>query len=652
MAIRPANLQGSGTGADRVQLLIDALSDCAIYMLDPDGRVASWNAGAQQVKGYRADEIIGEHFSRFYTPEDRARGEPERVLQIARSEGKYEQDGCWRVRKDGTRFWASLLVDPIIDAGGELIGYAKVTRDITERRDAEQALRASEQRFRLLVQGVSDYAIYMLDAEGLVSNWNLGAERIKGYSEAEIVGQHFSRFYTDEEREQGMPQYSLRMAAEAGRYEREGWRVRKDGTRFWASVVIDAIRDECGVLVGYAKVTRDITERRRAQEELERTRAALMQSQKMEAVGHLTGGIAHDFNNLLTVIVNSLELLARHSHTPAETRLIENAARAADRGAKLTQQLLAFGRRQPLEPAQHSINRLIEGFEPLLRRACGEQVELQLQLQRGLEQVNIDAAEFEAGLLNLAVNARDAMPEGGTLLIRTEGRELTADQVAAKSGMRTGACVVLSVVDSGSGMSPETQARAFEPYYTTKEIGKGTGLGLSQVYGLVMQSGGHIEIDSAPGQGTTVRMFLSGCGVPAEATGEPAARPTVLIVDDEPDVLDIAVELFRDLGYQVLTAPDAVRALPIVQRDASLDLLFSDVVMPRGMSGLQLAQEARRLRPGLPILLASGYALPSAVGASAPPREFEFIGKPYRFADLVDKLRRLGIGDSMAGAAG
>ncbi len=312
-------LSGSSQTEDgRYRLLIEAITDYAIYMLDPNGFVTSWNPGAQRFKGYVADEIIGQHFSRFYTQQDRDTDLPMRALQVALRDGKFEAEG-WRVRKDGTKFWAYVVIDPIHLHGGELVGFAKITRDLTERKAAEDALRKSQEEFKLLVQGVTDYAIYLLDKEGRVSNWNLGAQRIKGYLPGEIIGSHFSRFYTDEDKAAGEPQKALDTVRKTGRFEKEGWRVRKDGSRFWAHVIIDAIRDEDGELLGYAKITRDITERKETQQKLEKTRDALLQAQKMDAIGHLTGGIAHDFNNLLMAIQGSLELMRKR--LPDDPRL-------------------------------------------------------------------------------------------------------------------------------------------------------------------------------------------------------------------------------------------------------------------------------------------------------------------------------------------
>jgi PAS domain S-box-containing protein len=633
----------------RFQLLVDAVTDYAIYMLDPTGVVVSWNAGAQRFKGYVESEILGTHFSRFYTEEDLATELPRRALETAAREGKFEAEG-WRVRKDGTNFWAHVVIDPIRDARGNLLGYAKITRDLTERKKTQQALRESEERFRLLVQGVTDYAIYMLDPQGHVTNWNAGAQRIKGYAESEILGCHFSQFYTDEDLATELPRRALETAAREGKFEAEGWRLRKDGTRFWASVVIDPIRNDRGELIGFAKITRDITERRHAQEALEHAQAALFQAQKMEAVGQLTGGVAHDFNNLLTIIVNNLDLLTRNAREPRDVKLIESAQRAAERGAKLTQQLLAFSRRQPLQPDTHNPNTLIEGFESVLRRACGEMIRLQLSLAPRIRWVSVDAPQFESALLNLIVNARDAMPNGGSLKIMT-GNVTLSEMDSTSSDLPPGQYASIAVQDTGTGMTPEIVNRVFEPFFTTKEIGKGTGLGLSQVYGFVTQSGGHIKVDSTPGQGTRVTMLL-----PAQETGietseeeDETERPardsagTVLIVEDEPAVLEVASDIFDSLGYDVVTATDANEAIKVLDGNLSIDVLFSDVIMPNGMNGVELSRKAREMRPDLKILLASGYPM-SALPSEGLGAGVSFISKPYRWTELAEKLRGLRTG--------
>jgi PAS domain S-box-containing protein len=626
----------------RLQLLIQAVGEYAIYMLDADGYVATWNPGVERVKGYAAAEIMGRPFSTFFTAEDQAAGKPAQLLDMARRNGRYEAED-WRVRKDGTRFWALATINAIRGPDGRLIGFANVTRDMTERMRTQEALRASEHRFRMLVDSVVDYAIFMLDARGIVTNWNTGAQRIKGYTAADIVGQHFSKFYTEPDRQRGMPQRGLETAARDGRYEAEGWRVRKDGTQFWASVVIDPVRDDNGELIGFAKVTRDITERRLAQETLEQTRAALMQAQKMEAIGQLTGGIAHDFNNLLTVVINNLDLIQKHAGDAARIqRLAQAAQRAADRGAKLTQQLLAFGRRQPLRPETADLNHLIAGFEALLRRACGESIGLDVKLAAGLHPVSIDTAQFESVLLNLVFNARDAMARGGVLRVVTGAAEVAAGDKLALRGLAPGSYMTAAVEDGGSGMPPEVIEHAFEPFFTTKEPGKGSGLGLSQVHGFVSQSGGYVLIDSVPGDGTTITLFLPvATGVASAAAGDTSQRRlgTVLVVEDDPDVLQSTVEMVRGLGYDVLTAGDGYDALSVLQRNLPIDILFSDVVMPRGMNGIELAREARRLRPELRVILSSGYASGILTSDHGLTPDFSFIGKPYRWPDLAEKLR-------------
>jgi PAS domain S-box-containing protein len=514
------------------------------------------------------------------------------------------------------------------------------------------AALSNERRFQTLIDAVIDYAIFMLDAEGRVTSWNSGARRIKGYSADEIIGQHFSRFYTDEARAAGEPQQMLAAALEAGRHEKEGWRVRKDGSTFWAHVVIDCIRDESGHLIGFAKVTRDMTDRLKAQEALDKARAAFAQAQKMEAVGQLTGGVAHDFNNLLTVITNALDLLSRpRIEEQQRRRIIDTAQRAAARGAKLTQQLLAFSRRQPLRPEIHRVGDLIGGIEMMLRRACGELVELDIEASRQPIAAHVDAQQFEATLLNLAVNARDAMPRGGRLKIRTQVQEIDAARSLDMSGISPGHYAVVSVIDTGEGMPPDVQARAFEPFFTTKEVGKGSGLGLSQVYGFVTQSGGHVEISSEVGAGTTVTIYLPALADPIAAEAEAhvqeasagtgAAAGTVLVVEDDEEVLEVAVETLRALGYEVLTASDGPSALSKLRRGSAVDILFTDVVMPKGMSGIELARRAREINPDVHILLASGYPMSALSSEHGLTDEFTFLSKPYRWSDLSERIRSI-----------
>ena len=620
----------------RYRLLVDAVTDYAIYMLDPDGFVVSWNPGAHRFKGYRAEDIIGQHFSRFYTEEDQARGLPARALTIAAREGKFENEG-WSVRQDGSRFWAHAVIDPIRDSDGTLVGYAKITRDLTERRAAEATLRRSEEQFRLLVQGVTDYAIYMLDTEGRVTNWNLGAQRIKGYMPDEIIGQHFSRFYTEEDRERGEPARALAVATHEGKFEKEGWRVRKDGTRFWASVVIDPIREPAGAIIGFAKITRDITKQREAQLALERTREALVQSQKMEAVGRLTGGIAHDFNNLLMAILGSIELVRKRlPEDPRITPLIDNAIKGAQRGAALTQRMLAFARRQELRPEPVDVAGLVRGMTDLLQRSLGPSIAVETRFPLTLEAVLADANQLELALLNLAVNARDAMPDGGAIVIAAR-----AETVAPGHGsqLAPGRYVCLSVTDSGEGMDEATLAQATEPFFTTKGVGKGTGLGLSMVHGMTEQSGGRLVLKSRKGEGTTAELWLPVAAAVPVAADPPASSVaarapgtlTVLVVDDDGLVLMNTAAMLEDLGHRVFEAISGNEALAILRREPAIDLVITDQAMP-GMTGVQLAEAIRAEWPDMPFILATGYAeIPADAGL---PR----LGKPFSQSELAASI--------------
>ncbi|MGH8332647.1 MAG: PAS domain S-box protein, partial [Pseudomonas fluorescens] len=483
----------------RFRLLIDAVIDYAIYMIDPDGIITSWNAGARRFKGYEEAEILGQHFSRFYTEEDRRAGLPQRALDTAIREGRFEGEG-WRVRKDGTHFWCHVVIDPILDPSGKLLGFAKITRDLTDRKMAEEVLKQSEQQFRLLVQSVTDYAIYMLTPDGCVTNWNPGAQRIKGYLPEEVIGQHFSMFYTPEDREAGEPQRTLGIAVREGRFENKGWRVRKDGTRFLAHVVVDPIWGDTGTLLGFAKITRDITEVTQAQQDLEQTREALFQAQKMQVIGQLSGGIAHDFNNLLTVILGNLEIIRKRVGDDGKiTRLVDNATQGALRGVTLTQRMLAFARRQELKAEPVEIPALVQGISGLLRSSLGPSVVLETRFPHELEPVLADVNQLELAVLNLVTNARDAMPHGGKIVISAKTEE-AGDQ--PQLSLLSDRYVCLSISDTGEGMDDATLGSAMDPFFTTKGVGKGTGLGLSMVHGYIEQLGGRFILKSQKDIGT------------------------------------------------------------------------------------------------------------------------------------------------------
>ncbi|WP_454628403.1 ATP-binding protein [Bradyrhizobium cenepequi] len=484
----------------------------------------------------------------------------------------------------------------------------------------------SERNFRLLVMGVTDYALYMLSPQGIVANWNAGGERIKGYAPEEIIGQHFSRFYTPADRAAGKPARALKVAEETGHYEEEGWRVRKDGSFFWASVVIDPLRDPAGRLIGFAKITRDITERREAQLRLEQVQRQLAESQKMDALGQLTGGVAHDFNNLLMIISGNLHNIKKDLTSPRALRALSAIETATQRAASLTSQLLSFARRQSVNPRTIEVNHQITSVREVLASALGSMVALQIDIQPQVWTVIIDPNEFETALLNLVINARDAMPEGGTVTVSARN-DLEKDQV------------VISVEDTGTGIPQDVLGKVFDPFFTTKPIGKGTGLGLSQVHGFVHQAGGTIEIDSVLDKGTTVRLRLprgSAIEHHEQESLVKQASTTILLVEDNPAVADASTGLLEQLGYTVRWVPNAETALREIEAD-DVDLVFSDIVMPGKMDGLKLARTIRERNPTLPVLLTTGYS----DSAKHVRVGFPVLRKPYQLHELSRELSKL-----------
>jgi len=530
---------------------------------------------------------------------------------------------------------------------------ARASIDSLSRKDTLDALALSERRFTLLVQSVVDYAIFMLDPQGIVTNWNPGAERIKGYKASEIVGQHFSRFYTEEDRAAGVPARALATAANEGKFEAEGWRVRKDGTRFWASVVIDPIRSSSGEIIGFAKVTRDMTEKRNAQEELRRAREQLFQMQKLEAIGQLTGGVAHEFNNRLTIIIGNIEIAHRNVDkgqlVPAQlTRLLSNALAGAKRAATLTQRLLAYARQQPLDPKPLNVNKFIAGIGDFLQRTLGEAIHVEAVGGGGIWPVEVDSVQLESAILNLALNARDAMPQGGKLTIEAANAYLDQQYARFNPEIAPGQYVMIAVSDTGTGMSPETLGHAFEPFFTTKAVGQGTGLGLSQVYGFVKQSGGNVKIYSEVGEGTTVKIYLPRVmretdivETEAQALASGMAGQTILVVEDDPAVLEYIVEVLTGLSYTVLQAGSAKAALEYLENPSiHVDLLLTDVVMP-SMNGRALADQAQQKRPGIKVLFMTGYSQNAVVHHGRLDPGVHLIQKPLSESQLASRISEL-----------
>ncbi len=785
------------TSEHQFRLFIDSVKDYAIFVLTPEGIIQTWNAGAERIKGYRSDEIIGQHFSIFYTAEDRQSGKPASELALATSLGRKEDEG-YRVRKDGSTLWANVVITALRDESGHLIGFGKVTRDLTDRKRAEDELRNSnaaldqrvrertaelvrlneevrtnEEQFRLMIEGVKDYAIYTLDPEGHVTSWNDGAARIYGYSTEEIIGQHRSRFFTADEIASGLPMSEMKEAAAVDRFSEEAWRVRKDGSVFWANGTMTVRRDHEGKVCGFVKVVRDLTERKRAETELQKNLEAIQlrdrairavsqgilitdphdsdngiiyaspgfenltgyrtdevvgmnsrflfgpktdrevvkqllevsqsrkpttveilnyrkcgtpywsavsvtpvnndqgelvhfvevhtditerrileeqvrQSQKMEAIGQLASGVAHDFNNLLTIIFGYGEILL--NSLPAndpQRELVSEICHAGERAAGLTRQLLSFSRQTVMELKVLSFNTVVQEAEKLLRRIVGEDIRLATILDPNIGRVRVDPHQMGQVLLNLAVNARDAMPRGGHLTIETKNVELDEAYVNTHVEVQAGRHAVLSVSDNGTGMIPEVRARIFELFFTTKPVGKGTGLGLSVVHGIIKQCSGQIGAYSEPGIGTTFKIYLPTVDeaiasvTDIHAPTKEQVNETVLVVEDEDGVRKIAVRALQSQGYHVLEADSGKQALQVVTgHNGRIDILVTDVVMPE-MSGRQLAESLRMRLPELKILYQSGYTDDAVIRHGILEAEVAFLQKPYTPMNLIKKVREV-----------
>ncbi|BEV45496.1 PAS domain S-box protein [Afipia carboxidovorans] len=509
-----------------------------------------------------------------------------------------------------------------------------------ESPDRYSASLTEDGRYRLLVEAVIDYAIYMLDPNGTITSWNPGAQRLKGYTTDEIIGQHFSRFYSAEDRKDGLPARALETARREGKFESEGWHIRKDGTRFWAYVVIDPIHSPDGTVVGYAKITRDLTERRNSQLLLDQTREALTHSQKMEAIGQLTGGIAHDFNNLLMAVMGSLELMRKRlPDDPKLHTFLENALQGARRGATLTQRMLAFARRQDLVQEAIDIPALVRGMTDLLQRSLGPTINIQTQFPLVMAPAFADFNQLEMALLNLAMNARDEMPKGGEVIISAREETITENN---RLRLPPADYVCLSVQDAGTGMDAETLRRASEPFFTTKGAGKGTGLGLPMVHGLTEQCGGRFVLQSAVGKGTTAEVWLPVAkpklpgvekALQIMQTRTDQESLVVLAVDDDALVLTNTVAMLEDLGHIGVAAASATEALEILRTRDGIDLVITDQAMPQ-TTGLELIQSIKAQWPQLPVILATGFAeLDRGAGVGVPK-----LAKPFTQADLAREI--------------
>ena len=510
-------------------------------------------------------------------------------------------------------------------------------RHISAEKKSAEELSQSDQQFRALVAGVTDYALYMLSPTGVVSSWNAGAERIKGYAADEIIGRNFSQFYTPEDRKAGLPNRTLAIAAATGQFEAEAWRMRKDGSLFWANVVVDAIRDEFGKLVGFAKITRDITERRNAQEALERAHEQLAQAQKMEALGQLTGGVAHNFNNLLMVISGQAQSLLRRTTDQKNIRSLQAILTAASRGEALTRQLLTFSRRQTQNPRTVHLGQTVTAFHDVLASSARGKIDLRIDIPQDVWPVSIDIPEFELALVNLVVNARDAMPQGGSITVSAENVTLRGTETADSL---KGEFAALTTNDTGAGIPPEVLPKIFEPFFTTKSPDKGTGLGLSQAYGFVQQSGGGIAVRSQVGRGTRVTLYLPRSHaavtavIPETTTQSYGEGQTILVVEDNSDVKTVATTLLEQLNYRTVAVDDAKSALDFLAAGKSVDMVFSDVMLPGDLDGFGLAKTIGKCYPQIPVLLTSGYAK-----ALSGQHGMPILRKPYQISALAEAVR-------------
>ncbi|KQU80947.1 MULTISPECIES: PAS domain S-box protein [unclassified Rhizobacter] len=647
---------------ERFRLLVESVRDYAIFMLSPEGRVITWNAGAERFKGYRAHEIIGEHFSRFYPADALARGLPAHELEVAAADGSFEDEG-WRVRKDGSLFWANVVITAMRTPDGRLVGFAKVTRDLTQRRGHEEALRRSEERFRLLVEGVADYAIFMLDANGMVATWNVGAERIKGYTAAQIIGKHFSVFYPDEARASGWPDHELLVASEKGSFVDEGWRVRRDGSMFWANVTITALRDDDGRLLGFAKLTRDLTERRQAEaaeaagrqrdELLQAERGARMEAQRATRMkDEFLATLSHELRTPLSAILGWTQVLRRAggSGRPVDLeRAVDVIERNARAQVKLIDDLLDLSRimagkvridAQPT-PLLDVVQAAVDSARPA---AEAKNLRLAARLDPAASTVLGDSGRLQQVVWNLLTNAIKFTPDGGQV------------QVDLK---RVGPRAELTVSDTGIGIPASFLPHVFDRFSqndssTTRAFG-GLGLGLAICRQLVELHGGTIKAASAgEGLGATFVVDLPMAHVQLEAEAAqcepPAMQPApadsqalprlggvhAFILDDEADARELLRRVFEDQGAQVTVFASAHDALAALQQSRPA-VIVSDIGMPT-MDGYQFM---RSLRAGetrndrIPALALTAFARAEDRKKSLLAGYQAHLAKPFDVTELV-----------------
>jgi PAS domain S-box-containing protein len=625
----------------RLRAVVETAVD-GVILIDAHGIILMFNPACERLFGYASFEVIGRNV-KMLMPEP-YQSEHDGYLNNYRETGERKIIGIGREvlgrKRGGSTFPMDLSVGEAEEDGRPI--FIGIIRDLTERKMAQKALGESAERMRAVVETAVD-GVMLINARGIVQMFNPACERLFGYSADEVIGNNVRMLMPEPYRSEHdgyLMNYRRTGAAKIIGIGREVSGLRKDGSIFPMDLSVGEAKQEGeSIFVG---IIHDLTNRKR-------TEAQLVQAQKMETVGQLSGGIAHDFNNLLTVILGNAEALSLRLKAREDLRhLADTIASAAERGAELTQRLLAFSRRQVLQPSAIDCNALVESMEVLLRRTLREDIKLNIAIAAAPVFALADAGQLESALLNLSLNAQDAMPDGGTLTLTTQEIDLDRSMIAGEPTMREGRYVMISVTDDGTGMSRETQEHVFEPFFTTKEVGKGSGLGLSMVYGFVKQSNGHVSIYSEPGLGTSVRLYLpiaeslaasAAAPAPREAAKTPRGDERILVVEDDPFVRSHTIASLESLGYRVSVASDGREALALLQGGARPDLLFTDVVMPGGISGWDLAQQARALVPGLLVLFTSGYPSESLTSRGALSADEMIVSKPYRLAELAKRVR-------------
>jgi PAS domain S-box-containing protein len=624
----------------RLRTVLDTAVE-GIILMDAAGHVITFNPACEKLFGYRADEVVGRNVKMLMPSPYRE--EHDSYIENYRRTGEKKIIGIGREvtgqRKDGSTFPMDLSVGEAKEDGKSV--FVSIIHDLTQRNRAEQEIREAATRLKALIDTAVD-GVIMMDGRGGVMMFNPACEKMFGYEADEVIGQNVKMLMPSpyrEEHDNYLDNFHRTGERKIIGIGREVTGQRKDGTTFPMDLSVgQANQDGNQIFVG---IIHDLTERKH-------TEAQLVQAQKMETVGQLSGGIAHDFNNLLTVVVGNAEVLSESLRARPDLQAMADAiVQAGERGAELTQRLLAFSRRQTLQPTEIDGNALVKGMEKLLRRMLAETISIRTMLEPDLWTAYADPGQLENAILNLAINARDAMADGGTLTITTANVPLDERYRDLHPEVNPGEYVMVAVTDDGSGMPNEVLDHVFEPFFTTKDVGKGSGLGLSMVYGFVKQSNGHVAIYSEPGLGTTVRIYLPAITVtadrmpglvPADALAE-TGRESVLVAEDDPFVRSYAVTCLSGLGYKVIEAVDGREALNKLTEGAHADILFTDVVMPGGINGWELAERARKIRPGLKVLLTSGYALETLAERGRLPQGAVILNKPYRKAELAKRLR-------------